>query len=152
MASVAVITGASSGLGEKFLEAIAERYPQMDEYWILARRKERLNKLAEKYTNKKVIAIQVDLGDEASYAELTERLESEKPQIKVLINNAGYAKSGKFAEMSREDILNIISVNIKGMTLVQRIFLPYMQKGSYTIITCSVSSFVPAPNQIVYSV
>ena len=45
MADIAVITGASSGLGVKFLEAVVNRYPQMDEYWILARRKERLDKL-----------------------------------------------------------------------------------------------------------
>lgn len=69
----------------------------------------------------------------------------------MLINNAGYEKSGKFADMGQEDILSMISVNIRGMTLLQRIILPYMQKGSYTIITCSVSSFVPVPNQTVYS-
>ena len=64
MANIAVITGASSGLGVKFLEAVVNRYPQMDEYWILARRKERLDKLAGKYKNKKVVAIEVDLSGE----------------------------------------------------------------------------------------
>lgn len=49
MADIAVITGVSSGLGVKFLEAVVNRYPQMDEYWILARRKERLDKLVGKY-------------------------------------------------------------------------------------------------------
>lgn len=151
MADIAVITGASSGLGVKFLEAAVNRYPQMDEYWILARRKERLDKLAGIYKNKKVVAIEVDLSEESSYVGLIKKLEYEKPQIKVLINNAGYEKSGKFADMRQEDILNMISVNIKGMTLIQRIMSPYMQKGSYTIITCSVSSFVPVPNQTVYS-
>ena len=48
MADIAVITGASSGLGVKFLEAVVNKYPQMDEYWILARRKERLDELARK--------------------------------------------------------------------------------------------------------
>ena len=67
MADIAVITGASSGLGVKFLEAVVNRYPQMDEYWILARRKERLDKLAGKYKNKKVVAIEVDLSNESSY-------------------------------------------------------------------------------------
>lgn len=151
MADIAVITGASSGLGVKFLEAVVNRYPQMDEYWILARRKERLDKLVGKYKNKKVVAIEVDLSNESSYNGLIKRLENEKPTVKVLINNAGYEKSGKFVDMRQEDILNMISVNIKGMTLIQRIILHYMQKGSYTIITCSVSSFAPVPNQTVYS-
>lgn len=151
MTNIAIITGASSGLGVKFLEAIINRYPLMDEYWILARRKERLDKLACKYKNKKVITIEVDLSDENSYNELIKRLKNEKPHVKVLINNAGYEKSGKFLDMKQEDILNMISVNIKGMTLIQKIILPYMQKESYTIITCSISSFVPVPNQTVYS-
>ena len=151
MTNIAIITGASSGLGVKFLEAIINRYPLMDEYWILARRKERLDKLACKYKNKKVIAIEMDLSDENSYNELIKRLKNEKPHVKVLINNAGYEKSGKFLDMKQEDILNMISVNIKGMTLIQKIILPYMQKESYTIITCSISSFVPVPNQTVYS-
>lgn len=67
MADIAVITGASSGLGVNFLEAVVKRYPQMDEYWILARRKERLDKLAGKYKNKKVVAIEVDLSNESSF-------------------------------------------------------------------------------------
>ena len=109
------------------------------------------SKLVGKYKNKKVVAIETDLSNESSYDGLIKRLENEKPKVKVLINNAGYEKSGKFVGMGQEDILNMISVNIKGMTLIQRIILPYMQKGSYTIITCSVSSFAPVPNQTVYS-
>ena len=104
MADIAVITGTSSGLGVKFLEAVVNRYPQMDEYWILARRKGRLDKLAGKYKNKKVVAIEVDLSNESSYDGLIKRLENEKPKVKVLINNAGYEKSGKFVDMRQEDI------------------------------------------------
>ena len=73
MADIAVITGASSGLGVKFLEAVVNRYPQMDEYWILARRKERLDKLAKKYENKKVVAIEIDLSHESSYDGLIQK-------------------------------------------------------------------------------
>ena len=102
MTNIAIITGASSGLGVKFLEAIINRYPLMDEYWILARRKERLDKLAHKYKNKKVIAIEVDLSDENSYSELIKKLKNEKPHVRVLINNAGYEKSGKFLDMKQE--------------------------------------------------
>lgn len=59
MADLAVITGASSGLGVKFLESVIHRYPQLDEYWIIARRKERLEKLAEAYKDKKIITCSV---------------------------------------------------------------------------------------------
>lgn len=63
----------------KFLEAVVNRYPQMDEYWILARRKERLDKLVGKYKNKKVVAIEVDFSEEASYDGLIQRIEAKKP-------------------------------------------------------------------------
>ena len=151
MAGLAVITGASSGLGVKFLESVIHRYPQLDEYWIIARRKERLEKLAGAYKDKKIVPIEADLGDEKSYDKISERLEKDKPHVKVLINNAGYVKSGMFSDMDLEDILSMISVNVKGMTMVQKTFLPYMGKGSFTIITCSISSFAPVPCQAVYS-
>ncbi|MCI8508729.1 MAG: SDR family NAD(P)-dependent oxidoreductase [Lachnospiraceae bacterium] len=148
---IAIITGASSGLGVEFLEAIISEYPNLDEYWIIARRKDRLDKLVRKYNTKKIVSVGADLASEESYKEIADRLKQEQPEIKVLINNAGYEKSGMFSEMKNFDIQNMISVNIKGMTMVQRICLPYMKTGSFTIITCSVSSFVPVPNQAVYS-
>ena len=61
MADLAVITGASSGLGVKFLEAVIHRYPQLDEYWIIARRKERLEELASELEVKTTI-INLDLS------------------------------------------------------------------------------------------
>ena len=56
----------------------------MDEYWILARRKERLDKLAKKYENKKVVAIEIDLSHESSYDGLIKKLENEKPKISIM--------------------------------------------------------------------
>ena len=93
--------------GIKFLEAVVNRYPQMDEYWILARRKERLDKLAGKYKNKKVVVIEMDLSNESSYDGLVKKLENEKSKVKVLVNNAGYEKSGKFVDMRKEDMDSI---------------------------------------------
>ena len=148
---IAVITGASSGLGAEFLNTVINEYPNLDEYWIIARRKDRLEKLAQKYKTKRIVTVTADLSDMESYKGIAELLKQAHPVIKVLINNAGYAKSGAFSQMESSDILNMISVNIKGMTMIQKICLPYMRAGSFTVITCSVSSFVPVPNQAIYS-
>ena len=59
--------------------------------------------------------------------------------------------SGNFRDMSASDIQNMISVNVKGLTMVQRICSPYFAKDSFAIMTCSVSSFTPIPHQAVYS-
>jgi len=147
----AVITGASSGLGVQFLDAVEERYPDLDEIWILARRKERLDKLTEKYPNSTIIPIAADLANDAEYQKLKKLLADRNPDIKVLINNAGYEKSWQFSEMAEDAIIDMINVNIKGMTMIQRLCMPYMRRGSYTVMTCSVSAFVPIPHQAVYS-
>jgi uncharacterized protein len=149
--NIAIITGASSGLGVKFLDAITRKYPTLDEYWIIARRTERLEALAKKYEPKKIVSIEADLSDEKAYVKIADKLKKEQPLIKVLINNAGYEKSGAFSSMQEKDILSMIAVNIKGMTMMQRICLPYMQTGSFSIITCSVSAFSPVPNQAIYA-
>ena len=71
----AVITGASSGLGVDFFSAVAEHYPEVEEIWLIARRKERLEKLAKRYEKVKIRALGLDLADEASYRQLEELLE-----------------------------------------------------------------------------
>lgn len=149
--NIAVITGASSGLGAEFLDAVAEKYPDLDAYWIIARRTERLEALAKKHLPKTIVPVTADLSDEKSYAMIAEKLKKTQANIKVLINNAGYERSGAFSSMQDGDILNMISVNIKGMTMVQRICLPYMHAGSFSVIVCSVSAFAPVPNQTVYA-
>jgi uncharacterized protein len=149
--NIAVITGASSGLGVKFLDAIIRKYPALDEYWIIARRTERLEALAKKYELKKIVLIEADLSDEKTYLRIADKLNTEQPIVKVFVNNAGYERSGAFSSMQEKDILSMISVNIKGMTMMQRICLPYMQAGSFSIITCSVSAFSPVPNQAIYA-
>lgn len=148
---VAVITGASSGLGVEFLEAVVERYPDLDEIWILARRKDRLEQLKAKYPTQAIVPIVADLANEATYGQIREYLLEKKPDIRVLINNAGCASAGEFTEMSEEAILAMIHVNIKALTMIQRLCMPYMHRGSFTVMTCSVTAFVPIPLQAVYS-
>lgn len=147
----AVITGASSGLGVDFFSAVAENYPEVEEIWLIARRKERLEKLAKRYEKVKIRALGLDLADEASYRQLEELLEKEKPQIRILVNNAGVCKSGKFGERTLEELFMMVNLNIKGSTAMARLCLPYMEKGSIAVFTSSVSSFVPIAGQGVYS-
>ena len=135
----------------KFLDAITRKYPTLDEYWIIARRIERLEALARNYAPKKIVPIEADHSDENAYVKIADKLKTEQPLIKVLINNAGYERSGAFSSMQEKDILSMISVNIKGMTMMQRICQSYMQAGSFSIITCSVSAFSPVPNQAIYA-
>lgn len=148
---IAIITGASSGLGVEFTKTIMEQYPELDEIWIIARRKERLEHIVDDNPDKKIRAITLDLGVDEEYGKLEKLLSDVKPQINILINNAGYERSDIFRDMSTSDIQNMISVNIKGLTMVQRICSSYFTKNSFVIMTCSVSAFTPIPHQAVYS-
>ena len=64
--NIAIVTGASSGLGKVFFEKIVERYPNLDEIWLIARREERLKELAAQYPNQKVRVLPLDLANSKS--------------------------------------------------------------------------------------
>ena len=149
--NIAVVTGASSGLGAEFARAVAEKHPELDEIWLIARRREKMEQLIAKLPYKHFRIFSLDLGKNEAYGELEAILYNEKPAIRILINNAGYEKSGIFAEMEETDIQTMLSVNVKGLTMVQRLCASYMHGGSYAVLTCSVSSFTPVPHQAVYS-
>lgn len=148
---IAIITGASSGLGQVFYEQMVGRYPQLDEIWLIARREERLQALARQFPQRKVRVLSLDLADQDTFVVIDQLLAELQPTIKVLINNAGFDRAVRFREMATSDILAMINLNITGMTLLNRVCLPYMQAGSYEIISGSVGSFVPLPWRAVYS-
>lgn len=148
---IAIITGASSGLGAEYTKTIIELFPHLDEIWLIARRKERLDEFVKIYPQTKIKPLSLDLSQEYSYDILNKILMEEKPNIKILINNAGCEKTGSFISMKKADIVSMIDLNIKGLTMVSNVCLPYMNPGSFSILTSSISSFCPVSNQAVYS-
>ncbi|MDI6618853.1 MAG: SDR family NAD(P)-dependent oxidoreductase [Clostridiales bacterium] len=74
-----------------------------------------------------------------------------KPDIKLLISNAGVVKRGNFDEAGLKGQLDMCDLNVKGATAVTHLCLPYMKKGSIIMETCSVSAFAPNPHLNVYS-
>jgi len=148
---IAIVTGASSGLGKVFFEKLTARYKSLDEIWLIARREDRLKELAAQYPKRNIRVLPLDLSDTDSFKKLEAVLKEQKPDIRVLINNAGFDKAGLFREMNHEDILSLISLNVMGTTMISRVCLPYMHRGSYQIITGSIGSFAPLPWRAVYS-
>lgn len=147
----AVVTGASSGLGKEFVVELIENHPELDEIWLITRRKERLEGIKQKYPKTKIRAIPLDLAKDESYAEFEKLLKEAKPDIKILVSNAGVGTRGNFDEKDLGSQLNMINLNAKGCVAITRLCLPYMRKGSCIVETCSVCSFVPNPKMAVYS-
>lgn len=148
--NIAIITGASAGLGKVFFEKATERYQELDEIWIIARREDRLKELAAKYPDRNIRVLPLDLSLPQSFEMLDNVLSEQKPNIKVLINNAGFDRPGLFRNMKYKDIYSLINVNVMGMTMISRCCHPYMSNGSYEIIVGSVGAFVPLPWRAVY--
>ena len=146
---IAVVTGASSGMGREFVYAVDREY-DLDEIWVIARRADRLNELA-KECRTKIRALAWDLSDKNSFEEYKTLLENEKPEISVLVNAAGYGLFGTFEEMDLNDQLGIAEVNDKALTAMCLLSLPYMKSGDTIINIGSNSSWQPVPYMAVYA-
>ena len=147
---IAIVTGASSGLGEEYVRCLAEGYDDIEAIWVIARREDRLNKLKENYPQKTILPIPMDLTLNESYAAFRELLETEKPEVRVLVNNAGFGTLGNFDEMELFSQTRMVDLNNRAMTAMASMVLPYMTKGSFMVNVCSIASFAPNPRMTVY--
>ena len=147
--NIAVITGASSGMGREFVLAIDKEY-ELDEIWVVARRQERLEALqAECRTRVRPLAL--DLAEEASYEAYRALLAAENPHVRLLVNAAGYGLFGSFEDMGLAEQLGIVDVNDKALTAMCLLSLPYMRKGDDIVNMGSNSSWQPVPFLAVYA-
>ena len=146
--NIAVITGASSGMGREFVYAV-DRDVELDELWVIARREDRLLELQDK-VRAKVRPIVLDLLDRNSLSQFKAMLELEQPNVKVLVNAAGFGLFGTYTEMDMEKQLEIIDLNDRALTGMTYITLPYMSEGSQIYNMGSMSSFQPVPYINVY--
>lgn len=145
---IAVITGASSGIGWEFVKGI-DQSEQLDEIWVIARRRERLQEVA-KTVRTKVRPIALDLTEPESFRVYEQMLEAERPEIHVLVNNSGFGVFGAFTERPLEQQLKIIDLNDKALVSMTYLSLPYMKKGDMIYNVVSSSAFQPVPYQAIY--
>ena len=145
---IAVITGASSGMGREFVYAL-DREEEFDEIWVIARREERLEELKAKCRNP-IRPLVWDLQKRESLYAYRELLEKERPEIAVLVNAAGFGLFGVFTEMDMDRQLDIIDLNSRALTGLCHLSLPYMQAGSRIWNMGSMSSWQPVPYINVY--
>ncbi len=150
----ALITGASAGIGREFARQLAGR---ADSLVLVARRRERLEKLRDELTqrdpNLNVHVREADFSNERAVVDLCEWLEHEKLAIDLLINNAGLGDMGPFATSDPQRVKEMIGVNIAALTVVTRLLLPGMigRKRGAILNVSSSASFLPIPGFAVYA-
>lgn len=145
---IAVITGASSGMGREF----ALQLPQaeaFDQLWVIARRAEALEAL-KPLVPCPVRVVCLDLLNPASFRQYEALLAREKPEVSVLVNCAGFGRFGRYDEIPLEDCMNMINLNCKALVAMTQLTLPYMDRGSKIVELDSLSAFQPVPYINVY--
>jgi short-subunit dehydrogenase len=152
MKKVALITGASTGIGKELAGIHAENGGDLV---IVARGKEKLDALKvalEKKHKVKVAMIAKDLAAPNAAREIYDEITKSGIEIEFLINNAGFGALGKFHELELERQVNMINLNITALTVLTRLFLPeFVRKNKGKILNVSsTASFMPGPLQAVY--
>lgn len=140
---VAVVTGASSGLGADAARAYAE---QGADVALLARRKEKLDAIVKEIeaAGHKAFAVQCDVSDEASVKKAVEVVLAHFGKIDILLNNAGVAVGGSVENLTVENWDSSMDINVKGIFLMCKYVIPQMKEHKYGRIvnTASVNAIV----------
>ena len=141
--NIAIVTGASSGMGREFVLQLG-KYVDVEEIWVIARREAALKALQEQVTTP-VRPVVLDLLQPQSFETYAALLAKERPNVKLLVNAAGFGKFGKFENISVEDDCRMIDLNAKALVLMTRLTLPFMERGSHVLQLDSLSAFQPVP-------
>lgn len=149
--SVAIVTGASSGMGREFVHQISKRFKTIDEIWVIARRIEKLEELCQEINNVRIRPLKYDVSDLADMIRFKMLLMQEKPQVRALVNSAGYGIIGTFEEVG-DDNSGMCRVNCLGLTKMIELVLPFMtcNRGNIWNIASS-AAFMPQPSFATYA-
>ena len=150
MKRIAIVTGASSGMGREFVLQLDGMMSRLDEIWVIARRTGKLFEL-EKQVKHKLVVCPADLTRTEDIAGIKELLEKEKPVISVLVNAAGFGVHGRVDESSEDTMLGMIDLNCRALTAMTKMCLPYMAKGGRIIQLASSAAFAAQPSFAVYA-
>jgi len=147
MKKVALVTGASAGLGVEFARQLSERGHRLV---LAARRKERLEELARELGKARAVAI--DLSKKDSAARLLADLKANGETVDLLVNNAGFGLIGRFAELDAKRERQMIDLNIGTLTDLCRAVAPQMiaRKSGAILNVASTAAFQPGPKMAVY--
>ena len=147
--NIAIVTGASSGLGKEFVKLLSAK-KGLDEIWIISRNEEKLKKIQKRY-GEKIVVYPMDLSSLENIKTFGENPSLKNCNIRYLINNAGFAKFCSYDDISIDESINMIDLNISGVVAMGLVCIPHMKKGSHILNIASQASFQPLPYQNIYS-
>ncbi len=147
----AIITGASSGLGQEMARRIKGEFPEVEEVWLVARREERLAALAGELSGLRCEILAFDIASGAGISRLQKALKDRRPDVRLLVNNAGYGMLGDFDKAEMSEQLGMVDLNCRALTAVTRLTLEHMERDARIVNVSSIASYVPNARMAVYS-
>ena len=148
MKKIAVITGASSGMGKRFAETI-DQFGTFDEVWVIARQLDKLEALRDTVPFP-IRVLAMDLTDRASFNIYKAALAEEPVQVGLLMNCSGYGKFSAVLDTPLAVNLNMTDLNCQAVVAMCQLTAPYMPKGGQIINIASVAAFQPIPYIDIY--
>ena len=148
MKKIAVITGASSGMGRRFAETV-DSFGRFDEVWVIARHEKALEELRDQVPYP-IRPLALDLTDRGSFQTYADALAEEPVEVGLLVNASGFGKFRAVMDTPLEVNLNMVDLNCKAVMALCQLTVPYMPSGSQIINIASVAAFQPIPYINVY--
>ena len=150
MKNIIIITGASSGMGMEFAKQLDKKLLNVDEFWLVARRKDRLEKL-DFVLRHKCRLFDVDLMKEEQVKRIEDALNEKEYRIRMLVNCAGFGVMGQFKDLEKKEQMEMIDLNCKALTAMTYICVPHMDRKSRIIQLASVAALLPQKNFAIYA-
>lgn len=166
MRNIAIVTGASSGIGKAFVKEIVKSHGvygsvPFQEIWIVARREDRLNQLRDELDPVRIVPVVADLSNPESMDVISEKL-NEEPNIRVglIVNCAGVGKRGLVEDKDVDVIEDTLDINCVSLSKLIKICLPFMiiknppytrKNGPRVINIASSAAFLPQPGFAAYA-
>ena len=147
---IAIITGASSGMGREAARQLADRFSGLQEVWLIARRMDRMQEL-ERTLPIPARCFAIDLTDASQRETLENELAARKPNVKLLVNASGFGKIGTVGNLPLDDETGMVELNCEALCAVTHMVLPYMSENSRILQFASAASFLPQPGFAVYA-
>ena len=148
---IAIVTGASSGMGREIARLLAKR-EEVDQILLIARREDRLRDVAaEIMCHVKTAILPLDLADPSAVSTVAAVLSKEKKRVTWLVNAAGFGQIGCFDELTLKEQTDMLDVNCRALTAMTYTVLPFMRKGAHIVNLASAAAFLPQPRFAVYA-
>ncbi len=148
---IAIVTGASSGMGSELVKLLIANKTEVDEIWILGRRKERLASFQKRFPGTRFRIIPVDLALKEERESFGRLLDLEKPEVSIFVHAAGFGIMGRIDEIPVSESEEMIDTNIQSCISLTGYILPFMSQGGQMIYFASSAAFLPQPGFAVYA-